>query len=1296
MKKGVAICNQVCYNTDTYIRKRSKCVMKKRMFSFLLALMLIVGLVPTTVVTANAVGGSKLNTSETAVKVLVEKQGFQSKVYEKNGKYYIGYGSIVKDNNGNVVTSMADAEKLFPDAITETMALSLVQNELKESIDKKINDFTDTNTIQLTQGQHDALAVYSHRVGTGWMSDTSNALNIAVRARKTGTEFIKAIVGQPSLDNLEALKVSMNLRLSEANMYLNGMYGYNRPGSMSYAVLDNNGTKELAIYETSKGYALNPSTVTGKDFFGWYVADGDGKPSGAAITKLTGDHYGKLIIAKFDNANAMSPVKYTINTSSLPSRNFYSAPMTRAALATATPWGVLGNNTTFTVSFEKVVDLDFKWVYGEGKNDKGQGISQVWVPLGDFSTSIKPTEKPVASATITTATYLYYGASLNSGYTGESVSVGQTYNVYATQEEKSESGNILWGQISVNGKAGWIDLKNAKVVYTNNTSTSPVGKNGKIINAEVVNVRQSADIGSAILTGLKRDTKVTILETKMNGENQWMRVRWSGLKDGYQEGWVYAYYIEVEGAPHSNPGNAANSGTVKYTGVVTSNINLNVRKSADVYAPKVRSLPTGTKIGVYEITTARGMKWGRIGEGEWVCLSYVKLTEVPNSGNNSNSGATSTTDIQATVTSTTLDVLKSYNNNSAKVGTLKKGDVVPVLERNTEKTGTGTRIWGRIKKDNLEGWINLAYADVKTVTTVVNPGNTGNAGSDNNTTSNANGAEAVIANCVAVNVRDAAGTANKLKLKLNQGTAVKVYEKKTVDNAPWSRITWDNGTSEGWVCMYYVEMKAASGTTGGNTTGNTIGNTNSNTISAVGTVNSTIALNVRAGAGLGFAKIGSLNKGAKVTVYEQVSADGMIWGRIPFNKGYGWICMSYINVDNVTSSGKGVMGTIARCFKAVNVRSAPGTNNALVATINVGSRVEVFEKKLYSGQYWGRVAQGWICMDYVLLDSELPPDTKLDETKATTAATNPTKETVNRDNEVLYTVKGRTTAEVEIHNDASATSLKVGSLKKGMELRILGIKINNAGELWGRVDDYAGSGWVNMKNVAYEVKGYVNTDEQPVYLNADAGSTIKGRLTLNTVVTIRSLTLNGSTVFGWVEDGLNGWIPMGRVSDDPVVAIPIYSDAEVNNSFDANISGKTNATIDVVDTINGSKVLFRVKAGSNVMVGGIRTDYGRVWGSIQATTTAGTVSGWADLSGVNYTVWAGVPSGTKVYNTKDLNLDDSNVFETIEDPSGAAGDISIQLCKISFDANGGRWGTVISNGKFVYLGTGVNVTGLEG
>ena len=437
----------------------------------------------------------------------------------------------------------------------------------------------------------------------------------------------------------------------------------------------------------------------------------------------------------------------------------------------------------------------------------------------------------------------------------------------------------------------------------------------------------------------------------------------------------------------------------------------------------------------------------------------------------------------------------------------------------------------------------------------------------------------------------------------------------------------------------------------------------------MGTVNSNIALNVRAGAGLGFAKIGSLNKGAKVTVYEQVSADGMIWGRIQFNKGNGWICMSYINVDNVTSTGKGVMGTIARCFKAVNVRSAPGTNNALVATINVGSRVEVFEKKLYSGQYWGRVAQGWICMDYVLLDSELPPDTKLDETKATTAATDSTKETVNRDNEVLYTINGTVNAVggLNVRNDASETSLKVGTIDNGLSLKILAVKNNNA-ELWGRVDQYATAGWVNMSYVTYKVEGYVNTNDQPVYANADTGSTVKGTLTLNYKLIIEKLTVNGSTVYGWVEEGLQGWIPMGRVSDTQQ-EIPVYSTTK-QQSTAGEITGTTNAAIDAVNAVNGSKVLFRLKSGATIYTDELRLEAGYVWGKV---TSPDGVEGWIKMNAVTYTIDGTTTTELNVRTTKDTS-DEKNVLGTLA--SGAV----VTLCELSFDSMGALWGKVSDAG----------------
>ena len=175
--------------------------------------------------------------------------------------------------------------------------------------------------------------------------------------------------------------------------------------------------------------------------------------------------------------------------------------------------------------------------------------------------------------------------------------------------------------------------------------------------------------------------------------------------------------------------------------------------------------------------------------------------------------------------------------------------MVTILEKNTETTQTGSRIWGRISENGVEGWINLAYVDLKTVTSV----NGSTSGSTSTGTTNANGANAVISNCISVNVRDGAGVSNAQITKLNNGTAVKVYNQVTKDNAPWAKITWNNGANSGWVCMNYVTVN--NGSTGTTTEGGLVNGTNSNTISATGVVNSNIDLNVRSVAGLNGIKL---------------------------------------------------------------------------------------------------------------------------------------------------------------------------------------------------------------------------------------------------------------------------------------------------------------------------------------------------------------------------------------------------------------------------------------------------------
>ncbi|MBQ2854748.1 MAG: SH3 domain-containing protein [Oscillospiraceae bacterium] len=1226
--------------------------MKKQILCFLLALIMVLGMIPNAAITANAF--SQREASADAVANLMGSEVF----YEKPQGTVIGYNTEIT----------AEQAKNFANGITKEQAVDLLKDALKE-IDEDINAYVKTNNMDLTKGQHDALAVHIYRNGS------DNGLLAAARAGKTGNAIVEVFVDSRahSYSSVEELKTTLDICLSEAAMYLYGFYGQNGGNNLGYARLDTNGdlkADDVVGYVIASGYNLK---VQGTDtFLGWYVYnEKDSKFDAAAITKLDKDTNGKLIVAKQGEDNKNIAASYTINTKTLTNLNVYDGQLDDII-------GTLKNDTNFKVSAESMVSGE-KWIYGTGTNTSGKAITG-WVCLGKLSDANAENAKPIASATVTASTL-----NIRAGATGDSEIVGKlkagtSVKIYEIKVEATNTGNKKWGKVinvteeGGNVVSGWINLAYTDVEETLGESGEAAGQTGKITNADEVNIRSTAGITTTNrITSLKRGTKVTVLETTMVGTAQWGLVKWGTPSDGYTQGWVYMHYVQLDSAPAGSTG--SDNSNVLYTGVVTSNINLNVRKSADIYAAKVGSLPNGSKINVYEVTTSRNMKWGRIGEDRWVCLSYVNLTQVaqPETGSGN---TTSTTTTQATVTAATLDVLQNYNSNAAKVGTLKKGDVVTILEKNTEETTTGSRIWGRISHMGTSGWINLAYVDLKTVTSV-----NGTTGGSSAGTSNANGANAVIANCLSVNIREAAGVYNAQITKLNNGTAVQVYEKVTKDNAPWARITWNNGANEGWVCMYYVEMASGSA---GTTEGGLIGGTNSNTISATGVVNSNIDLNVRSGAGLGYGKIGALSKGTRVTVYEQATADGMIWGRINYSNGSGWICMSYISVESTSTTGKGVMGTIARCFAAVNVRSAPGTGNALVNKINVGTRVEVFETKDYNGQLWGRVAQGWICMDYVLLDSELPPGTILDATEPSTEATTPEvpEETINRDNEVLYTISGKVIANpLNVRNDADADSHKVGTVKQDEVIKILALK-NNGAELWGRIDQYATAGWVNMAYVNYSVVGFVNTDEQPVFANPDTTSAVKANLNINTPLTITKLTVNGETVYGWV-DSANGWIPMGRISSTESEVIPVYRSS--TDSFGTNkTQGTTMTAVDAVNVVNGSKVVFKLQSGVTVYVGDIKIEARTVWGKL----TANGVEGWIDMSKVNYTLDGTFSGEMNVRESKvitDDETEDSNVLGTISS--------SVKLCELSFDGDGNLWGKVTGNANSAVNGGYIMVTG---
>ena len=68
------------------------------------------------------------------------------------------------------------------------------------------------------------------------------------------------------------------------------------------------------------------------------------------------------------------------------------------------------------------------------------------------------------------------------------------------------------------------------------------------------------------------------------------------------------------------------------------------------------------------------------------------------------------------------------------------------------------------------------------------------------------------------------------------------------------------------------------------------------------------------------------------------------------------------NAENTDSSGHKT-GTVTG--NGLNIRTGPGTDYPAVGTLNYGDRVTILEEKVVGTTTWGKIANGWISLDFV-------------------------------------------------------------------------------------------------------------------------------------------------------------------------------------------------------------------------------------------------------------------------------------------------------------------------------------------
>ena len=342
--------------------------MKKRILCALLTLIMLLSLVPATALTASAAG---MSISERAITVLKQWNGYHSTC---GAIGYVGYGTKceVKATHGG-------------HTINEKQADTALRAALKD-LDAAINSFASSNGLSLTQGQHDALVLFSFDNGTAWTTGTGS-FRSAVVNRLTGSEFLGAICRWNSSTGDD------NRRKVEANMYLYGVYSSSAPSSFITVVynpggviepafdangdplLDANGdpmgfsyvSGSLGSASRIQYYDLNKDktpqivpTLANHTFTGWYettldfnsYADGtatydpsagnygdDADPS-ARVTSLSSKHNYTVLMAGWvetdpayekediKKGNVGTEVYYIISTSDLASSKVYKIPNT--------------------------------------------------------------------------------------------------------------------------------------------------------------------------------------------------------------------------------------------------------------------------------------------------------------------------------------------------------------------------------------------------------------------------------------------------------------------------------------------------------------------------------------------------------------------------------------------------------------------------------------------------------------------------------------------------------------------------------------------------------------------------------------------------------------------------------------------------------------------------------------------------------------------------------------------------------------------------------------------------------
>ena len=1136
--------------------------MKKRIVCVLLTLIMLVGMLP---LSASAAGQT---ISERAITVLKQMQNYSKTCKQYGSEWRNGYGTICTESGRDHSVH----------SISEEKADKALRNKLTE-LEAAVN----AAGFSLSQNQFDALVVLTYDVGTSWLSGTG-VLKSAVTNKLTGNAFLNAI-GQTSGYNSGATwkLTDEQRRMVEANMYLNGSYSNVAPSNYTYVdyVLDDagaymaEGTNGQYRQYFDKSLNAPPApvpTLKGKIFLGWYMIENGNE---IWVPHLSTYQNERVLHARWQTPGiAYTDAKVVYNwqyKGLLANTNIYDNPKSAK---------VIGTHTNENV----IMDRDYIDANGNrwGRLQNGQG----WVLISGTAAS-NQFEIDV-TVTVTNSTLnRRVNASTSSGTNG-SYKMGDKLRIVNTEM----GSGLLWGQVAdENGtELGWVAL-----MYTNwnevkdNPAASNTNNKGEtdviataVVNCDgYLNIRSAAGTDNAIVGALADGDHVEIYEIKFVNGHQWGRM---------SEGWILLTYAKVDMQDTKLDISVADD-VLAYTYTGTLKNAASAHAEPTHLAETVgKEIAAGTLVAISMVKNDEsGKVWGFNGVG-WLPLESVIMDVA-----------------KYVVVSDSVSVRSQPNSSSNTVEKVVKGVELDI----SDIAVVDATIWGKTEK--YSGWVNLASKYVQR----------SNAPIIENVESNKydTGLIATVINTGSVNVR-VTTTASSAKIgSLPNGTTMRVWE--VDEDEAWYKVDSNlNGDFEddkdGWVSGQYLNVRY--GTIGGNeeNTNGTTGTTGTGTAAietGLGVVaNTYTGVNIRQGAGTGYATNGKYLTGTAVEILEVTETATAKWGRTE----KGWVCMDY-----VTMISKYAIGNTADTTPEKDPNAGQNTGGSTSTT--EGNTTISSTPAIYAG---------------IVVGSDVPVRKTADDDAI----------------EIATLANGQNITIQELVEVKTEVTVAVGDVVDG-NANTQTFEKTITTSYWARVN----GGWVkdpaaNLQLNSLDERTYTVVDYAEVNVRDSAAGTIITDIDKGTQVAITTLEIVNDKVWGYAEDlGNGGWIRLDTLAEGaitintaPETTAPTTPPITMGNGSDVggyvnNAGGyRYTGTVINTDAVNvralpstGSNVIIQLKYGQSLVIYETTIAENMAWGRCDA--------GWVYLYYVDLVpVVNGAVDARVVYNDNTIIYSDVN------------------------------------------------------